>query len=72
VDPACGCDTCRGGYTRSYLRHLFHAGEILYSRLASVHNLHHYLDLVRRARRAIEEDRYEAFAREERARPEAA
>ncbi len=65
IDPDCACATCAAGFSKSYLRHLFQAGEILYNRLATVHNLHYYLDLVRRARAAILEDRYAAFARDE-------
>ncbi len=41
VDPTCPCETCRT-VSRSYLRHLFRAKEILYNRLATVHNLTHY------------------------------
>ena len=52
VDPECGCYTCRN-FTRSYLRHLFLAREILYSTLATLHNLWHYLDRMRRIRAAI-------------------
>jgi queuine tRNA-ribosyltransferase len=63
VDPACACATCAAGFSRAYLAHLFRAGEILYSRLATVHNLHYYLELVRGARRAILEDRYPAWSR---------
>ena len=37
-------------YSRAYLSHLFHAKELLYYRLATVHNLEHYLNLARRAR----------------------
>lgn len=62
-DVECGCPTCRGGFSRAYLRHLFQAGEILYSRLATLHNLHFYLALVRSARAAILEDRFDAFLR---------
>jgi len=62
IDPACRCATCAGGFTRAYLAHLFRSGEILYHRLATVHNLHYYLDLVRRAREAIRADRYREFA----------
>jgi queuine tRNA-ribosyltransferase len=60
LDPACSCETCTG-YTRSYLRHLHQCKEILFSRLATLHNLHHYLDLVRRARVAILEGRFDAL-----------
>jgi queuine tRNA-ribosyltransferase len=41
LDPACPCDTCRTA-SRAYLRHLFMAREILYSRLATLHNLTFY------------------------------
>ncbi len=52
VDASCGCYTCRN-FSRSYLRHLFIAGEILALELASVHNLHFYMDLVKQAREHI-------------------
>ncbi|MSP60467.1 MAG: tRNA guanosine(34) transglycosylase Tgt [Myxococcales bacterium] len=72
IDPECACATCAAGFTRAYLAHLFRAGEILYSRLATVHNLHFYLDLVGQARAAILADRYAAFATATRARLESA
>ena len=62
IDPDCPCATCRAGFSRAYLRHLFVAKELLYFRLASVHNLHFYLDLVTRARAAILEGAFDAFA----------
>jgi queuine tRNA-ribosyltransferase len=52
IDERCECYTCRN-YSRAYLRHLFIAGEILALELASIHNLHFYLDLVREARKMI-------------------
>ena len=52
VDERCGCYTCRT-FTRAYLRHLFQAGEMLFSTLATIHNLTHYLDIMRRMREAI-------------------
>jgi queuine tRNA-ribosyltransferase len=52
LDPACECYTCRT-YSRAYLRHLFQAGEILFSTLATLHNLKHYLDTMRRIRQSI-------------------
>jgi queuine tRNA-ribosyltransferase len=52
VEEGCPCECC-AGYSRAYLSHLFHAKELLYYRLASIHNLRHYLDLARRARAAI-------------------
>ncbi|MBV8068973.1 MAG: tRNA guanosine(34) transglycosylase Tgt [Acidobacteriaceae bacterium] len=51
-DPACGCYTCQT-FSRAYLRHLFMAGEILFSMLASLHNVRYYLDTMRRIRHAI-------------------
>jgi queuine tRNA-ribosyltransferase len=63
LDASCGCPTCTAGYSRSYLRHLFMAGEILVLRLLSQHNLFLYGELVRGARDAIREGRYEAFSR---------
>jgi queuine tRNA-ribosyltransferase len=63
LDAACGCSTCTG-YSRGYLFHLLKCKEPLAPRLLSFHNLHHYLDLARTAREAIEQERYAAFARE--------
>ncbi|MDL2266584.1 tRNA guanosine(34) transglycosylase Tgt [Desulfovibrio sp. OttesenSCG-928-G15] len=60
LDPACSCYTCRT-FSRAYLRHLFHSGEILSFRLNSLHNLSYFLDLVRGARSAIREGRFAAF-----------
>jgi queuine tRNA-ribosyltransferase len=67
VDPRCSCETCKC-FSRSYLRHLHQCKEILYSRLATLHNLTYYLDLVREARRAIFERRFAAWAGERLAR----
>jgi queuine tRNA-ribosyltransferase len=63
IDPACNCYTCRN-YSRAYLRHLDRCNEILGARLATIHNLHYYLDLMRRMREAIAERRFESFVRE--------
>jgi queuine tRNA-ribosyltransferase len=52
LDPACGCYTCRN-FSRSYLRHLFLAGEILFAVLGTLHNMRHYLDIMRRIRQSI-------------------
>ncbi len=51
-DPACGCYTCRT-FSRAYLRHLFQAGEILFSTLATLHNIRYFLDIMRGMREAI-------------------
>lgn len=61
IDPDCGCDTCQGGFSRSYLRHLFLAREILALRLISQHNLWLYGALMKEARDAILKNRYDAF-----------
>ncbi len=60
LDPECDCYTCRN-YSRAYLRHLFLSGEILSSRLNSIHNLHFYFTLMKRARNAILEGRWAEF-----------
>jgi queuine tRNA-ribosyltransferase len=62
LDPTCPCPTCTSGFSRSYLRHLFIAGEILVLRLFSVHNLHLYGRLMREAREAIQAGTFQAFA----------
>jgi queuine tRNA-ribosyltransferase len=53
IEANCPCATCRQ-HTRAYLAHLFRAKELLYYRLATIHNLQHYLDLAREARLAIQ------------------
>ena len=52
IDPRCGCYTCRT-FSRAYLRHLFHAGEMTAGTLNTLHNLQFYLDTMRRIREAI-------------------
>ncbi len=52
LDPACACSVCRR-YSRGYLRHLFVAGEMLAGMLATQHNLHFYLDTMRKIRQAV-------------------
>jgi queuine tRNA-ribosyltransferase len=56
IEEGCACEACRR-YSRAYLAHLFRVKEILYYRLATLHNLEHYLSLVRGARQAIVEGR---------------
>jgi queuine tRNA-ribosyltransferase len=53
VDRNCTCAVCRR-YTRAYLRHLFAAGELTAAILATYHNVHYYLDIMRQIREAIE------------------
>jgi len=52
IDENCGCFTCKN-YSRSYLRHLFVSKELLAFRLATIHNLYFYLDLMKRIRNSI-------------------
>ena len=63
IDPECDCPVCRR-YTRSYLRHLFKAEEMLAMRLSVMHNLYFYNMLMTRIRAAIDEGRFAQFRRE--------
>jgi queuine tRNA-ribosyltransferase len=56
LDSACSCYTCTS-FSRAYLRHLFKAGELLFSRLATLHNLSYYARFMASMREAILEDR---------------
>jgi len=60
LDANCQCITCRT-YSRAYLRHLFQAGEMLFSTLATIHNLKYYLDIMRQMRQAILLGRFRDF-----------
>ena len=71
LDPTCTCYTCSGhtrpdgtvsgGFSRAYLHHLDRCGEMLGPMLASIHNLHYYLNLMSEVRLALDEGRFEAF-----------
>lgn len=63
VDSGCGCPVCRN-FSRAYIRHLFHSEEMLAMRLAVLHNLYFYNELMHRMRDAIDAGEYEAFRRE--------
>ena len=73
IDVTCGCTTCRGatpsggglsgGFSRAYLHHLDRCSEMLGPMLASVHNLHYYVNLMREVREALEAGAFEAFVR---------
>ena len=52
LDPRCGCYTCKN-FSRAYLRHLFIAGELLATRLLTLHNVYFYMELTRQARECI-------------------
>lgn len=62
VDPNCKCPACRS-YSRAYLRHLFKAHEELGMRLAVLHNLYFYNELMQAIRDALDEGRYTEFYR---------
>jgi queuine tRNA-ribosyltransferase len=59
-DETCSCHCC-GTFTRAYLHHLDRCGEMLGPMLASIHNLHYYVNLMREIRLALDEDRYPSF-----------
>ncbi|MFD2264018.1 tRNA guanosine(34) transglycosylase Tgt [Lacibacterium aquatile] len=61
LDVDCACPTCTQ-YQRGYLHHLFKAEEMLGAILLTWHNIHYYQELTADLRRAIEEDRLDAFA----------
>jgi queuine tRNA-ribosyltransferase len=63
IDPDCACHAC-SHFSRAYIHHLQKVNEILGARLATIHNLHYYLELMRAMREAIEEGRFEAWRRQ--------
>jgi queuine tRNA-ribosyltransferase len=63
IDENCNCYTCRN-FSRGYLNHLFRAKELTYFRLATIHNIHYYLDLVNKAREAIINKKFKEFKKE--------
>lgn len=63
IDENCACYTCQN-YSRSYLRHLDKCGEMLGSRLNTIHNLHYYLNLMAEMRNAIERGEFETFKKD--------
>ncbi len=60
LDPSCECRMCKR-YSKSYLRHLYTVGEYLAGQIITYHNLYFYLDLVKKARKAIFDDKFEEF-----------
>jgi len=61
LDETCGCHTCASGFSRAYLHHLDRCGEMLGPMLATIHNLHHYVNLMREVRQALDAGRFAAF-----------
>ena len=62
IDENCGCPACKA-YSRSYIRHLFKAKETLGMRLAVLHNLYFYNELMQKIRDALDAGEYENFYR---------
>ena len=63
IDLNCSCHTCKT-FSRAYLNHLFKCKEILGASLLTEHNLHFYLNLVKKARNSIIENNFEQFEQE--------
>ena len=63
LDPECSCYCCKN-YTKAYLRHLFKADEIFGARLATTHNIHFLINMMKDIRQAIKEDRLLDFKEE--------
>ncbi len=63
IDEDCACYACKR-FSRAYLHHLQKVGEILGARLATIHNLHYYLQLMRAMRAAIAAGGFDSFSRE--------
>ena len=71
IDASCSCHACcgsaapgaavSGGFSRAYLHHLDRCGEMLGPMLASIHNLHYYVNLMREMRTALDQSRFEAW-----------
>jgi queuine tRNA-ribosyltransferase len=74
LDTTCSCYACKGstrpdgtvsgGFSRAYLHHLERCGEMLAPMLASIHNLHYYLNLMREIREALDSGTFAAFAQQ--------
>jgi len=61
IDETCSCHCCKN-FSRAYLHHLDRCGEMLGPMLASIHNLHYYVNLMREVREALDEGRFAEFA----------
>jgi queuine tRNA-ribosyltransferase len=65
IDMSCTCAACGpSGFSRAYLHHLDRCGEMLGPMLASIHNLHYYVNLMREVREALDEGRFAAWRRQ--------
>jgi queuine tRNA-ribosyltransferase len=59
IEEGCACYACQN-FSRAYIRHLLNVSEILGARLMTIHNVHVYLELMKRVRLAIENDTFDA------------
>ncbi|MCL2874154.1 MAG: tRNA guanosine(34) transglycosylase Tgt [Defluviitaleaceae bacterium] len=62
IDPECGCETCKN-HSRAYIRHLFKAKEMLAMRLAVVHNLFYFNNLMEEMRLALDNGQFSEYKR---------
>jgi len=62
IDDECSCETCLN-FTRAYVRHLFKINETFGLRLASIHNLHHYMNLMQTMREQINIGDFDTWSR---------
>lgn len=60
IDNQCDCPVCKN-FTRAYIRHLFKSGEMLAMRLAVIHNLYFYNNLMEKIRESLDNDSFEKF-----------
>jgi len=60
LDSSCQCYTCKN-FSRSYLHHLFRIGEMLGSRLNTIHNLYFYKQMMMEMRQSIEKKEFSSF-----------
>jgi len=63
IEEGCGCYTCKN-YTRAYIAHLFRAKEMFAATLASIHNLYFIVNLVKKIRQSILDERFEEYKKE--------
>jgi queuine tRNA-ribosyltransferase len=64
IDESCHCHACATGFSRAYLHHLDRCGEMLGPMLASLHNLHYYVNLMRELRAALDTGSFDAWRRQ--------
>ena len=62
IDTSCACHTCQN-FSRAYLHHVERCGEMLAPMLASIHNLHYYVNLMREVREALDAGAFAAYAK---------